>query len=266
MEVKKIKIYTNQNEECEKLSKKLISKLKKENFIIDNNNPDLVIAVGGDGAFLRMVKEQKYDTKPYYVGINGGTLGFLQNINKTEIDDFIIRLKNKNYDIEEISIQETNVKAKEETKTFYALNEIVIREKELNVLRIAVEIDNIFLENYIGDGLLISTSTGSTAYNLSFGGSIIYNTFYASQITPIAPLNNGSYRNIINSIIIPETMLIKLIPKVVNCEILFTIDGINIPISKVKSIEIRTHDQKLKCLRLNDYHFIKTINNKFLNN
>jgi len=261
----KIKIYANQNKDCEKIKKELISKLKKAKFIFDEKDPDLVIAIGGDGAFLRMVKKEHYNTKPYYVGINGGTLGFLQNINKNELDDFIFRLKNKDYDVEEISIQETNVKTKKEIKTFYALNEIVIREKELNVLRVSVYIDKVFLENYVGDGLLISTSTGSTAYNLSFDGSIVYNIFHTSQITPIAPLNNGSYRNIINSIIIPEDMLIRLEPNKVNNELLFTVDGFNIPVSEVKSVQIKASNKKLKCLRLNDYHFIKTVNEKFLN-
>jgi len=261
----KIKIYANQNKECEKIKKALILKLEKNNFMIVKENPELVIAIGGDGAFLRMVKEQKYDTNPFYIGINGGTLGFLQNVNKNEIDNFIIRLKNNDYEVEEISIQETKIKTKKEMQVFYALNELVIREKELNVLRVSVAIDHTFLENYVGDGLLISTATGSTAYNLSFGGSIIYNTFHATQITPIAPLNNGSYRNIINSLIIPETMLIELKPKAIKNELLFTFDGINTSISDVLKIQVCTFRKKLKCLRLNDYHFIKTINDKFLN-
>ena len=262
--IKKIKIYANENPACQKIKDRLLTKLTKANFIIDEKKPDLVIAVGGDGAFLRMVKAEKYNTDVYYVGINGGTLGFLQKINKNEINEFIKLLKDGHYDIEEISIQETKVKTKKKSETFFAINEIALRERELNVFRTAVYIDDVFLEDYVGDGLLISTSTGSTAYNLSFGGAIVYNTFHTTQLTPIAPLNSGAYRNILNSIIIPEAMPIKIMPKSKNNEIILTVDGINIFTQDVKEIKISCLGKKLKCLKLNESHFIKTINDKFL--
>jgi len=265
MKVKTIKIYDAlKNKSTLATKKELKAKLIKNGFILDDDNPDLVIAIGGDGSFIGMIKDNKYDTSKYYVGINCGKLGFLQNINPKEIDEFIIKLKKADYSLEEIAIQETEIITEAETKIFYAVNEILVRESNLDTVNFRVEVDDEFLEDYYGDGLLISTSTGSTAHGLSFGGAIVYNSFHAMQITPIAPLNSTAYRNIVNSIVLPEKMIIKLTPINGKDDIMISVDGKHFNIDKVKTIKINCKNKKIKCLRLNEYHFIKTINDKFL--
>ncbi len=119
------------------------------------------------------------------------------------------------------------------------------------------------LERFVGDGLLIATSFGSTAYNLSHGGSIVYNTFHTLQITPIAPLNNKSYRNLINSVILPENKTVKL-DLGGDKNIMITVDGENIVYENVVKVETFVHEKRIKCLRRKDYDFSKKINEKFL--
>lgn len=261
--MRKIKLFSNNNDKSKSIENLLESKLKGK-FIISNDNYDLAIAIGGDGAFLRMLKNTNFDKNIYYIGINTGTLGFLQEIKPKQIDEFVERLENQDYKVEEISIQKTIIYMQNEKYEFYSLNEIVIREKELNTLITDIKVDNVELEKFVGDGILISTSVGSTAYNLSFGGSIVYNTLHTLQITPIAPLNNRAYRNLLNSIVVPEDKLITIILNEEKQNVIVTIDGENKTFENVIKIETSVSEDKIKCIRMNDYDFISVVNEKFL--
>lgn len=110
---------------------------------------------------------------------------------------------------------------------------------------------------------MVSTSFGSTAYNLCFGGSIVFNTFHTLQITPVAPLNSKAYRNLTNSVIVPDNMVITLVPKRNNGNLILTIDGDNNFYEGVISIET-VINRTIKVLRMKDYNFIQKINDKFL--
>ncbi len=262
--VENIKLFVNNTEKSLKLAQIVDEKLKSNGFNIVSENYDLALAIGGDGTFLRMVKENSFNSNILYVGINSGTLGFAQEFEINEIDLFIEKLKKSEYIYEEIGIQEITIETQKELETFYSLNEVVVRDEELKTVELNAYIDNGLLEEYVGDGLLISTSFGSTAYNLSFGGSIVYNTFHTLQITPVAPLNNKSYRSLINSVIIPANKEIKLIPKKKNTNLLLTIDGSNYSYSNVLSVSTTINDKVIKIIRKNDYNFIKKVNEKFL--
>ena len=262
MKIKKYKIFSNKSKLSIEIENKVREKLDKANFIENEKSFDLGIAIGGDGCFLKMVKEANFNSRVLYVGINTGTLGFAQEVSVEDIDDFVNNLIIENYKIDYIGIQETKITTKDTVSYFNSLNEIVIREKSLNTLKLDILIDNEELEKFVGDGMLVATSFGSTAYNLSFGGSIVYNTFHTLQITPIAPLNNKSYRNLLNSVIVPEDKKISIIPK--NNNLLITIDGDNNIYDNVSLIETYIHKKKIKCYRDKNYDFSKKINEKFL--
>lgn len=259
--IKSFKIFSNDNEKALNISKKVEEKLIK-NGLIESDEYDLAIAIGGDGSFLRMVKITNFKSDILYVGINAGTLGFAQEVSLENIDEFIHNIKEGYYKVDTIGIQKTKVITKDEDSIFYSLNEIVIRDKELNTATLDILVDEVYLEEYHGDGILISTSFGSTAYNLSFGGSIIYNTLHTLQITPIAPLNNKAYRSLLNSIVLPANKLIKIIPR--NKDLLITIDGENNIYNNVEFIETTISNKTIQCLRSLDYDFSSKINEKFL--
>ncbi len=120
-----------------------------------------------------------------------------------------------------------------------ALNEVVVRDINLKTMYMDVFIDGKLLENYVGDGLMISTPIGSTAYNLSGYGAIIYNGLHTLQITPLAPINNNIYRTLINSVVIPEDNLIKLYPVHRTNGVVVIVDGINYRIESLDCIEIK---------------------------
>ncbi len=260
----KVRLFGNDNEKSKTIIKEVKNRLENNGFEVVKDNYELAIAVGGDGSFLRMVKQSNFNSDVLYVGINAGTLGFAQEVAVEELDDFISELKSGDYKVDSIGIQETRVITGNTVSNFYSLNEMVVREKELNTMVMDVKIEDVFLQRFVGDGLLVATSFGSTAYNLSFGGSIIYNTFHTLQITPIAPLNNMSYRNLLNSVVIPENKLITLIPNNLRNNLVLTIDGENSTYENVSLIETFVDKKRIRCLRRKDYDFAKKINEKFL--
>lgn len=260
--INNIKLFVNNNEKAKAILDIVKQELINYQFNLVDHNYDLAIAIGGDGSFLRMVKENNFNSDIYYVGINAGTLGFLQEIKPDEINNFFNKLNHDDFKVDEIGIQETVVISNQSNQQFYSLNEIVIRDSDLNTAKLRLMVDDVLLEKFVGDGILISTSVGSTAYNLSYGGSIVYNTFHSLQITPIAPLNTKSYRDLLNSVIIPDNMQIKIIPE--NKNLLITVDGENYVYNDVSAIETSVKKKRIKCLRLNDYNFLKIVKDKFL--
>ena len=264
MKIKRIKIFANKNDKSLSLKDEVANKLIENDFEIVDNNFDLGLAIGGDGSFLRMIKDNNFDSDTYYIGINAGTLGFAQEVEINDIEEFINDLKEDQFLVEEIGIQESTIyNENNKMDEFYSLNEIVVREKTLNTLKLDVYIDNYLLENFAGDGILVATSFGTTAYNLSFGGSIIYNTFHALELTTIAPLNNKTYKTISNSIVLPQNKNITLLPTKTD-NLIVTVDGVNKVYDNVIKIETIMKDKTIKCLRNKDYNFIKKINEKFI--
>lgn len=264
MKINKIKLFVNNNIKSKNAEKLVMDTLIKEGFkITEENDFDLGIAIGGDGSFLRMIRESNFKEDSLFVGINTGTLGFAQDINLDNLNEFINELKLGKYNSEDIGYASIEIETKTKTTAISSLNEIVIRDEGLNTFHCNVYINDDLLENYVGDGLLISTSFGSTAYNLSFGGSIVYNTFDTLQITPIAPLNNKSYGTLTNSLIIPVDKMINLKTKTNQRGVLLTVDGNNLFYNDVISIRIKVN-KKVKIIRKSNYNFIEKINDKFL--
>lgn len=261
----KVKIFYNNNDKSINTFNEVKDKLIKNGFNIVENDYNIAIAIGGDGSFLRMVKETNFKSDVLYLGINTGTLGFAQEIHVNELDELIENLKTGNYKVNEFGVQETNLYSNNENSKFYSLNDIVIRDMDLNTLKLDIFIDDALLEHFAGDGILVSTSFGSTAYNLSFGGSIIYNIFHALELTPVAPLNNKTYRTLTNSLVLPQNKNIEIVP-VSNKNLIVTVDGENKYYQNVDKIDTILSDKTIMCCQNIDYNFVKKINDKFLSN
>lgn len=253
----KIKIFSN--DKSEKITKKITSKLIKNGFEIVEVNYEIAIAIGGDGTFLKMVRETNFDENIYYVGINSGTLGFMTDIGLEAIDNFILKLKEKNYYLDKLDLQEITIN--NELK-FLSLNEIIVRVNNLRTFKADVRINDYLLEQFAGDGLLIATTTGSTAHNLSLGGSVVYNALSSLQITPIGPINSKVYKSLNNSVIVSSNDLIELI--IDKKDLIITIDGINYFYNQVNKISSQISNKRITCLRINECNFTEKIKEKLL--
>lgn len=260
--IKNIKLFVNNNEKSIEVAKLVEKKLYDNGYNIDNDNFNLGIAIGGDGSFLRMIKNSKFNSEPYYVGINTGHLGFLQEVKIEEVDKLIGELKNNKYKVSKIGIQETTVKDGNDEFNFYSLNEIVVRDKNLDILKSDIYINNDFLEAYTGDGIMLATSIGSTAYNISYGGSIVSPEFSTLQLTSMGAINSKVYRTLSNSLILPKKTIVKLVPS--NKNLIVSIDGENKEFNNVESISSSIGNKKIKMLRFSHYNFAQKINEKLL--
>lgn len=143
---------------------------------------DFLISIGGDGTLLGVVRKSfKYNLP--VLGINLGTLGFLTDLKLEDLPSFIEDLLIDDYKIEPRMMIEAQIG----DKKFIAFNDIVISRKNLSsMLEIKAKIDKKEFNTYYGDGLIVSTPSGSTAYNLSVGGPIVYPLTNAFIITPVA--------------------------------------------------------------------------------
>ena len=154
---------------------------------------DFIVSIGGDGTLISLARRvYKYD-KPI-LGINAGRLGFLTDIKLEEMEEFIDKIVKKQYRIDKRMFLEIELEAKE-SKSLVAFNDVVLIRPSVEGM---VDIDayasskmsnmkDKHINNYYGDGLIISTPTGSTAYNLSAGGPIVFPFTEALILTPICP-------------------------------------------------------------------------------
>lgn len=259
--VHSIKIYTNTKEKSKLVEKELKRELENYSFLIDDHNYDMGISIGGDGTFLKMVHDSDFKDI-YYAGINTGSLGFLQETQIKDCLPFILRLKENDYDIEDLDVGEVVITINSSEYHYFFLNEVIIRNQCLRTLESKVIINDNLLEEFAGDAILISTNTGSTAHNMSYHGPILYHSLSAFIITPIAPIKNNVYHNLDNSIVIPGNSKITLIPN--KTDVFITIDGISIEQRGVVQIEVKMANKKIKKLKFQDTSFIKIVHDKLL--
>ncbi|WP_456488643.1 NAD(+)/NADH kinase [Caminibacter pacificus] len=144
---------------------------------------DFLVALGGDGTLISLARRSYKFNKPI-LGINAGNLGFLTDINPDNIEEFIDKFLNGEYRIDERMVIEVEYK----DKKLYAFNDIVISKEVISsMIHIRVDTNESYLNTYYGDGLIVSTPTGSTAYNLSAGGPVVYPLTEGFVLTPICP-------------------------------------------------------------------------------
>jgi NAD+ kinase len=154
-----------------------------------DTDTDCLLSIGGDGTFLSTLDIIR-NTEVPVLGINTGRLGFLANVAKTEIDEAIESLVNKEYSIEKRTLLKVDSTSPEFGKANYGLNELTISKKDDHaMLTIHTYINDEYLNSYFSDGLIIATPTGSTAYSLSCGGPMVMPGSHNFVITPIAPHN-----------------------------------------------------------------------------
>ena len=262
-QIKRINLFIKEDDKSRLIAKDLTKILLANNYIIDCNEYDLAISIGGDGTFLKMIHETNFNNDVFYCGINAGNLGFLSDIEYKSILRFISHLNNSEYHIDNINYLNVVITIDDRIIEYKVMNEILIKNSDYSVLHIPVYIDNVLLEDFHGDGLLISTPIGSTAHNLSFNGPIIDYTLNVVIITPMAPINNKKFKSLTNSMVVANNKSIVMIPKI-NQNITFIIDGNIINIDSSTKIELQLSSSKLKFLHMPEYENITQINNKIL--
>lgn len=166
---KKIFIYANDSETSKRTEKKLKQKLDNSGFVLlssYSDDADLLVCIGGDGTFLHTIHEFHFPTMPI-IGINTGHLGFFQEIMPAMLDDFIFNYTQGKYSIQQLSTVKIKVNAGGTIYEHVGLNEVLIKANSTYSIHLNISIGGSFIERFSGDGLLIATPAGSTAYNYS---------------------------------------------------------------------------------------------------
>lgn len=213
---KKIKVYVEGDKD---------KGIRRKDFSCTNekffNSVDLIISLGGDGTLLRAAKIAATDGIPIF-GVNLGGLGFLTQIGIDNLEIFLEKIDQGKCFLDERMMLDGIVKRKEkEIKKFTALNDIVIGKGAFaRLISLATYINDDYVITYSADGLVISTSTGSTAYSLSAGGPIVNPNINSMILTPICPHTLSA-----RPLIIGENDQVRITLELSEEEVMVTIDG-----------------------------------------
>ena len=147
------------------------------------------------------------------LGINTGHLGFFPDFSPSDIDHFIESYLVGDYIVQEIPVLQSTVCTKSNCNDVFSINEVVVKGYKSRTIHLSLGINDHHVQNFSGDGVIISTSTGSTAYNYAARGSIIDPSINVMQITPLAPINTNAYRSFTSSIICSKDSIVKIAPE-----------------------------------------------------
>lgn len=262
----RVAIIANGKYQSKRVASKLFAAFKHDpDFYLSKKDPDIVISIGGDGMLLSAfhMYEKQLD-KVRFVGVHTGHLGFYTDYRDFEVDTLINNLKNDegeqiSYPILKVTITLEDgrvIRAR-------ALNESTIKRIEKTMVADVV-INQVVFERFRGDGILVSTPTGSTAYNKSLGGAVLHPTIEALQLTEISSLNNRIYRTLGSSVIIPKKDAIEIVPKRVGVYTI-SIDNKTVHYKNVTKIEYSIDEKSINFVSTPSHtSFWERVNDAFI--
>ena len=234
-----------------------------EDHVLDTNEdlrgygPDLIITMGGDGTILSAVTMiQKLEVP--ILGINLGRLGYLANIEQERIEQAVDLLQEGKFTISERVMLQLCSEPEIFGEDNYALNDFTILKRDnSSMIVLHTYVDGEFLNSYWADGLIVSTPTGSTGYNLSCGGPIMFPTAQNFILTPVAPHNLNVRPVVLSS---NHELSFKIEGRSEN--FLCTLDSRHTTITSDYKLTIKQNPFKTKLVKLNEDNFMNTLRNK----
>lgn len=220
---------------------------------------DLAISIGGDGTFLGTAAKVGTLGIPI-LGINTGRLGFLADVSPDCIDSSLEALYAGDYIVEErkaLAVEKDGV-----LSAFYpyALNEVVVlKHDNSSLIEIKTFVNDHYLTNYLADGLIISTPTGSTGYSLSVGGPILVPQSGTFCLSPIAPHSLS-----VRPVVIRDDVEIRLEVKSRSHNFLLSSDGKSESLPDTTVISVRRAPHTIKVIKINHKHFFETLRDKMM--
>ena len=297
--MKNVFIVRNDHEDSKRCERLLREKFNSLGVGVNSGYTEdtkLIICIGGDGTFLRSVHSLGFPEQNI-VGINTWGMGFFQEINTGELDNFIEAYVQGRYSVQTLQCLQAsiavdkapdskdarmqkyghaqlngednivfNCESEDEKKRVFKanfLNEITVKSVLPKPVHIDIYIGNQFIETFSGDGILAATSAGSTGYNYSLGGAIMDPRLSNIQLTPIAPISSTAYRAFTSSLLLPESEAIKIVSRS-NDGLVVAGDGFSSEFKNIKEINIELSPVNIKLLRFENYEFWAKAKNKFL--
>lgn len=231
----------------------------------DEVEPDIVLSIGGDGTLLHGF--HKYVHRLHhtaFVGIHTGHLGFYADWKPEEIEKLVIMIARKDYHVVQYPLLEVEISYthSEEKSTYLALNESTIKSPEVTLV-MDVELNGEHFERFRGDGLCMSTPSGSTAYSKSLNGAILHPSLSCMQLTEMASINNRVFRTVGSPLVLPSHHSCLLKP-VKGPDFMVTVDHLQLLQKDVKSIEYKVSKERISFARFRPFPFWKRVSESFV--
>ena len=220
-------------------------------------NIDCLISLGGDGTVLDSVTLVGDSNIPI-LGINYGRLGFLASISKDELSLMVDALMNRTYVIDKRALIHLDANIPIFGTTPYGLNEFVLHKRDTSpMIKIHTYLNGEFLNSYWADGIIVSTPTGSTGYNMSCNGPILFPDSASFVITPVAPHNLN-----VRSIVVPNTSVISFEIEGRTDELICALDARKEIVPKTIELALKQELFSVSFIRLNENSYLTTLRTK----
>ncbi|KSU63989.1 NAD kinase [[Bacillus] enclensis] len=233
------------------------------NIVQSHKEANIIVSVGGDGTFLQAVRKTGFRQDCLYAGIStGGTLSMYCDFHIDDTSKMIDAMTKEQIEVRKYPTIEVTV---DEQTSFHCLNEFSIRSGIIKTFVMDVFIDDIHFETFRGDGMIIATPTGSTAYNKSVSGAVVDPMIPCLQVSEMASLNNNRYRTLGSSFILSDKRRLEL--KIVqdgNDYPAMGMDNEALSIQHVEKVEARLSDKIIKTVKLKDNSFWEKVKRSFL--
>lgn len=232
--MEKFTIVARPDELSEQLDKKITEELLKNDFVRDDENPETVIVVGGDGTFIYAVHQYIDRLKDVrFFGLHTGTLGFYSDYQDCNLEEFLDVLIHHTGLEQELSV----LRAEVNDKRYYALNEIRV-ENAARTQVMDVYINDYPLETFRGTGMCVCTQLGSTAYNRSLGGAVIQEGLDVIEMAEISGIHHSKYRSLDAPFVLKSDSIIRFESESFDGALL-GVDSDVYPLNGTKKIEIK---------------------------
>lgn len=243
---------------CTYIQKELI----KRGLVHNTETPELIICVGGDGTLLKAFHEWMHSIdRVAFVGIHSGTLGFSTDYTIDQLDQLVLDVSTKVPEIEHKRILEANCTNDTNHFIVHALNEIRV-ENIVKTQEMDVYIDGKLFETFRGNGMCISGQYGSTAYNRSIGGAVIFPGLDLLQITEISGIHHRHSRSLDSPLILAPETEIRL-EHVTFEHALLCYDHLHLHLDGITKIEISSYKKTMRFARYKDTPHIERLNALF---
>lgn len=233
-------------------------------IVSDYRKAHLIASIGDDGTFLQAVRKTGFRYDCLYLGISTkDSLSMYCDFRLSDPSKMIeVVTTNEQIEVRRYPTLEVAVNGQ---STFPCLNDFSIRSSIIKTLVIDVFVDQLHLETFRGDGLVIATPTGSTAYNKSVNGSIVDPLLSCMQVSEVASVNNNLYRTLGTSFIVgsDRTLTLRVISDE-NDHPTMGMDNEALSIRSVEKINVKIGDNKIKTLKLKDNSFWDKVKRTFL--
>lgn len=259
----KVAIVNNNKEKTLRVVARLKKLLKQADIQLDQIRPDIVISVGGDGTLISAFHDywQMLD-HIQFIGVHTGHLGFYTDWRDYQVEELVEALKTTKPDFVSYPLLELDVTDANGMKSYLALNEATIKRMS-QTLKADVMIKNEFFESFRGDGLCVSTPTGSTAYSKSLGGAVLHPRLKALQLTEMASINNRIYRTLSSPIIIAPDEWITIYPETRD-DYVVTLDSRELHHRSVTKIDYRISNKQIQFAKYRHTHFWSRVEDAFI--